>query len=191
MIEAYHANSTGGASCDDEGAAAELGIAKWLCLAATPTFAIMALMTGVLGGRPMDMLCSAGHGSLLTGMVPMYMLMSAFHLAPWLKLVSSRRSGARRPGSGVRQIERCRTFLAHEYSQGVTSSAVLPSSQRRPAGLRKDRQAKPDMRDSLSCLLVPTAVDCVQPREHFVRQLELGCPQVLVQVIERGGARDQ
>ena len=95
MTEAHHANSTGGASGDDEGAAAA-GIAKWLCLAATPTFAIMALMTGVLGGRPTDMLCSAGHGSPLTGMVPMYMLMSAFHLAPWLKLVSSRRSGARR-----------------------------------------------------------------------------------------------
>ena len=62
MIEAYHANSTGAASCDDEGAAATLGIAKWLCLAATPTFAIMALVTGVLGGGPMDMLCSAGHG---------------------------------------------------------------------------------------------------------------------------------
>ena len=45
MTEAYHANSTGGARCSDEGAAAALGTAKWLCLAATPTFAIMALMT--------------------------------------------------------------------------------------------------------------------------------------------------
>ena len=44
MTEAYHANSTGAASCDEEGAAAALGMAKWLCLAATPTFAIMALM---------------------------------------------------------------------------------------------------------------------------------------------------
>src|SRR5208337_3424121 len=52
MTEAYHASSTGAAICDDEGAAAALGIAKWLCLAATPTFAIMALMTGVLGGGP-------------------------------------------------------------------------------------------------------------------------------------------
>jgi hypothetical protein len=52
MTEAYHANSTAAASCDDEGAAAALGIAKWLCLAATPTFAIMVLLTGVLGGRP-------------------------------------------------------------------------------------------------------------------------------------------
>jgi hypothetical protein len=31
----------------------------------------------------------------LHGMVPMYLLMSAFHAAPWLKLISSRRSGAR------------------------------------------------------------------------------------------------
>ena len=96
MTEAYHASSTGGASCDDEGAAAALGIAEWLCLAAAPTFAIMALMTGVLSGGPMDMLCSAAHGSPLNGMVPMYLLMSAFHSAPWLKLISGRRSGARR-----------------------------------------------------------------------------------------------
>ncbi|SHJ38416.1 hypothetical protein SAMN05444159_0475 [Bradyrhizobium lablabi] len=96
MTGAYHANSTGGASRDDEGVAAALGIAKWLCLAATPTFAIMALMTGVLGAGPMDMLCSAGHGSPLSGMVPMYMLMSAFHSAPWLRLISSRRSDAQR-----------------------------------------------------------------------------------------------
>ena len=43
--------------------------------------------------------------SALSGMVPMYLLMSAFHLAPWLKLTSSRRNGARRSGSSVRQIE--------------------------------------------------------------------------------------
>jgi hypothetical protein len=34
------------------------GPADWLCLAAAPTFAIMALLTGVLGGGPSDMLCS-------------------------------------------------------------------------------------------------------------------------------------
>jgi hypothetical protein len=59
MTEAYHTNSTGGASCDDEGAAAALGIAKWLCLAATPTFAIMALMTGVLECLPFGALAEA------------------------------------------------------------------------------------------------------------------------------------
>ena len=65
--------------------------AGWLCLAPAPTFAIMALLTG-LGGGPPDMLCSAAHeASPLGGMVPMYLLMSAFHSAPWLKLISSRR----------------------------------------------------------------------------------------------------
>ena len=71
-------------------------VTDWLSLAAAPTFAIMALLTGVLGGGPPDMLCSAApDASLLSGMVPMYVLMSAFHLAPWLKLISRRRSVAR------------------------------------------------------------------------------------------------
>ncbi len=77
-------------------AAAPLGAADWVCLAAAPTFAIMAMLAGVLGG-PREMLCSATQdASPLSGMVWMYMLMSAFHSAPWLKLISSRRSGARR-----------------------------------------------------------------------------------------------
>ena len=67
-----------------------LGAADWLSFAAAPTFAIMALLTGVFGGKP-DVLCSAMQGmSPLSGMVPMYLLMSAFHLGPWLKLISSR-----------------------------------------------------------------------------------------------------
>ena len=78
-------------------AAAARGAADGLCLAAAPTFAIMALLTGVLGGGPTDMLCSAAqNASPLSGMVPMYLLMSAFHLAPWLKLISARRSDGRR-----------------------------------------------------------------------------------------------
>jgi hypothetical protein len=83
-------------------AAAPLGSADWLCLAAAPTFAIMALFTGVLGGSPQDMLCSAAQdASPLSGMVVMYMLMSAFHLGPWLKLIASPRNGAQRSRSGV------------------------------------------------------------------------------------------
>jgi hypothetical protein len=77
--------------CAESGDAAALGAADWLCLAAAPTFAIMALLTGILGGGSPDMLCSAAHGaSPLSGMVPMYALMSAFHAAPWLKLVANR-----------------------------------------------------------------------------------------------------
>ena len=62
---------------------------NFLSLAAAPTFAVMALLTGIQGGS--NMLCSAQDASLLTGMVPMYLLMSAFHSAPWLKLISGRR----------------------------------------------------------------------------------------------------
>jgi uncharacterized membrane protein YeiH len=77
----------------ESGNAAALGAADWLSLAAAPTFAIMALLTGVLGGGPLDMLCSA---SPLSGMASMYWLMSAFHSAPWLKLILGRRNGVRR-----------------------------------------------------------------------------------------------
>ena len=37
------------------------GAVRWLSLAAAPTFAIMALLTGVLGTGPSDVLCSAAH----------------------------------------------------------------------------------------------------------------------------------
>jgi hypothetical protein len=97
MSEAYTGGCASGAIRDENGNVAAVGAADWLCLAAAPTFAIMALLTGVLGGSPPDMLCSAAQGaSPLSGMAPMYLLMSAFHSAPWLKLASSRRSGARR-----------------------------------------------------------------------------------------------
>jgi hypothetical protein len=96
MIATQRETAGGSAGTDN---AAALGAADWLCLAAAPTFALMALLTGVLGGGPADMLCSAAQGaSPLTGMVPMYLLMSAFHSAPWLKLISSRRSGTRHAG---------------------------------------------------------------------------------------------
>ena len=66
--------------------------ADWLGLAAAPTFAVMAAIGG-LGGRPAEMLCSAANPSPLSGMVPMYLLMSVFHASPWLKLVRARRAG--------------------------------------------------------------------------------------------------
>ncbi|HKU98736.1 MAG TPA: hypothetical protein VJR58_25815 [Vineibacter sp.] len=68
-----------------------MGVARALSLAAAPTFAIMALTT-VLGGGPPDMLCVSPPGaSPLSGMALMYVLMSAFHLTPWLKLIARRR----------------------------------------------------------------------------------------------------
>jgi hypothetical protein len=66
--------------------------ADWLGLAAAPVFAMMALMTVCLGDG-MEPLCSATpFGSLVSGMVPMYLMMSAVHSAPWLRLIASWRS---------------------------------------------------------------------------------------------------
>ena len=71
------------------------GADRLLSLAAAPVFAIMALFTGMQDGGMPTMLCSAAYdASPLTGMVPMYLLMTAFHSAPWLRLVASWRSGA-------------------------------------------------------------------------------------------------
>lgn len=84
------------AGASRDGVAAARHFARWLGLSAAPTFAIMAVLTAVLGGGPADMLCSAGHGSLLGGMVPMYLLMSAFHASAWLKLISEWRRATRR-----------------------------------------------------------------------------------------------
>lgn len=63
----------------------------WLYLAATPVFALMALLTALLGAAPGDVFCGSGQGALsLTGMVPMYALMSAFHAGPWIRMIFSR-----------------------------------------------------------------------------------------------------
>jgi hypothetical protein len=90
--------------------AVALRTADWVHLAAAPTFAIMAPLTSVLGGAQPDTFCSAMQDtSPLSGMVPMYLLMSAFHLPPWLKLMSRRSLGARsrshalgRPAAAIR-----------------------------------------------------------------------------------------
>ena len=80
---------------EDKPAHPALSAADRISLAAAPTFALMALLTVVLGGGRPDLLCSAARDlSPLSGMVPMYLLMSAFHSAPWLKLISRRREGA-------------------------------------------------------------------------------------------------
>lgn len=63
----------------------EFGLVELLCLAAAPTFAVMALASAASGG-PLDAVC--GSGSPLTGMGAMYALMSVFHAGPWLKLVA-------------------------------------------------------------------------------------------------------
>ncbi|MES2193112.1 MAG: hypothetical protein V4517_01730 [Pseudomonadota bacterium] len=79
--------------CKDDNTAA-IAAADFLYLAAAPTFAIMALLSSVPGVGLPEALCTAA--SPLSGMMPMYGLMSAFHLAPWLKLIARRRNATRR-----------------------------------------------------------------------------------------------
>ena len=77
----------------DSPGSATLGASDYLRLAAAPTFAVMALLSGVVGG-PNDLLCSAAHDvSRLSGMAAMYLLMSIFHSPAWLQLIFSRRKG--------------------------------------------------------------------------------------------------
>jgi hypothetical protein len=80
------------ATRDETGRRHAVALGGWLGLAAAPTFAVMAVLTAA-SGADADMLCSAAHGSSsFGGMAPMYALMSAFHSAPWLRLMS--RGGA-------------------------------------------------------------------------------------------------
>jgi hypothetical protein len=72
------------------GKPASLGAAHCLNLAAAPIFAVMALGTGLLGGDPANMNCSGT--SPLNSMAVMYVMMSAIHLAPWLKLIANCRA---------------------------------------------------------------------------------------------------
>ena len=89
MRDAYLSGCASDAMRSESGHASGRSAAEWLGLAAAPTFAIMALLSGVLGAGQPDILCGAA--SPLSGMTVMYLLMSAFHLPPWLKLVAGRR----------------------------------------------------------------------------------------------------
>ena len=79
-------------SAANKGSASALqacGAAGWLALAASPTFAVAAWTTA--NHASSIALCSSGSSILpIDGMTAMYLLMSLFHLSPWLKLASGR-----------------------------------------------------------------------------------------------------
>jgi hypothetical protein len=63
--------------------------AGWLRLAATPTFALMAGVSGV--GSAGTMMCSVVPAFVpIDDMALMYLLMSFFHASPWLTFLSGR-----------------------------------------------------------------------------------------------------
>lgn len=63
-------------------------LANLLCLAAAPCFALMALLSAIGGADP---ICTAsGPGFHAGGMGAMYLMMSAFHLPPWLRKLRQR-----------------------------------------------------------------------------------------------------
>ena len=69
-------------------------LAGLLALAATPTFALLAVLTALAGAGPMQALCAPLGLSGLGGMATMYGLMSLFHLGAWLRLAAGPGRGA-------------------------------------------------------------------------------------------------
>lgn len=64
-------------------------LAGWLGMGATPTFVVMAWMSAA-SPAGMAMCSTATPGLPINDMALMYLLMSFFHLGPWLKLLSHR-----------------------------------------------------------------------------------------------------
>ncbi|WP_257170153.1 hypothetical protein [Bradyrhizobium sp. SRS-191] len=64
-------------------------VADALRLAASPTFAVMAVLNAMGRDGRADVICSAmPAGAPLGSMTVMYLLMSGFHLVPWVKRVA-------------------------------------------------------------------------------------------------------
>jgi len=94
-------NARGVTRLDDIGVVIAFAAAKWLRFAAAPTFTIMALLTVVLGNSLPNTFCTAAGSLWPGGMAPMYLLMAAFHLVPWLRLISRRGNAARHAQFGT------------------------------------------------------------------------------------------
>ncbi|MFC4234244.1 hypothetical protein ACFOY8_03295 [Thalassospira xianhensis] len=78
----------GGMASEDGGYTAILRMLRWFPFAASPVFALMALATGSDAGRSNIICLTTDDTSYFNDMVVMYLLMSFFHLPPWLKVLS-------------------------------------------------------------------------------------------------------
>ncbi|WP_315733769.1 MULTISPECIES: hypothetical protein [unclassified Bradyrhizobium] len=84
-------------------------IANGLRFAAAPTFALMAVLNAMARDGRSDVICTAmPAGAPLGDMTVMYLLMSAFHLVPWLKRVGR--------------------YVAIRASERCAASAVAPAA---------------------------------------------------------------
>jgi hypothetical protein len=96
--------------------------AEWLSFAATPTFALMAVLAGAPPDGGHQMSCSAAAMTPLGGMPAMYVLMSVFHVSPWLKVISRWLPAAQGSPPGVASCD------------GGGSLPALPVRGTEPAG---------------------------------------------------------
>ncbi len=64
-------------------------LARWLALAASPSFGLMTVANLIVGDPVSNTLCSATGVPSFGGMTTMYALMCLFHTQPWLRLISS------------------------------------------------------------------------------------------------------
>jgi len=94
-------NARGVTGLDDIGVVIAFAAAKWLRFAAAPIFTIMALLTVVLENSLPNTFYTAAGGLWPGGMAPMYLLMAASHLVPWLRLISRRGNAARHAQCGT------------------------------------------------------------------------------------------
>jgi hypothetical protein len=67
-----------------------MNASRALALAASPSFALMALGGAIRDADPAAILCSAAGMAPLGGMTVMYALMSLFHASPWLRMIETR-----------------------------------------------------------------------------------------------------
>lgn len=89
MSETSSGKCADGENRSKSGRAVFFGATDWLHLAAAPAFALMALLTAASDGDVHQVTCMGMAGaSPLSSMSLMYLLMSAFHAAPWVKLAA-------------------------------------------------------------------------------------------------------